>query len=98
MMMARTNGIGRRSGGDVRCEMAPESPCCAITRKPLRGFHSGRNRPRPRGAIDSFERSDAVGEIFRQRDLIPAVEQAHATHRIDAERIGAVAADDLLLL
>ncbi len=57
-----------------------------------------RDRPRPLALVPGLERRDLVAIALGQRDVVPAVEQPHLAHRIDGEVVGAVAADDGLLL
>src|SRR5215831_2157249 len=57
-----------------------------------------RRGPRPCISIPRLERRDPVAIAFRERDVVPALEQALAAHRIDGEGVAAIAADDGLLL
>src|ERR1019366_6991410 len=63
---------------------------------PLSWLH--RLSPRPLLAVRGLERRDPVAMAFRHIDVVPAVEQLIAAHRIDSERKAAVAARDCLLL
>src|SRR5690349_18868776 len=54
--------------------------------------------PRPHRPVIRLEGGDVVAEAVGECDVVPAVEQPCAPHRVDRERIGAVAAHDSLLL
>ena len=57
-----------------------------------------RPSPRPAAAVCGLEGGNPVAVALRQVDVVPAVEQLIAAHRIDAEREGAIAACDRLPL
>src|ERR1700722_2807386 len=53
-----------------------------------------RCRPRAFCTVLGLEGCDAVTKAFRDRDIVPAVEQTHAADGIDNKLIGAIAAHD----
>src|SRR6516225_1203307 len=56
-----------------------------------------RHRPRTLTLVTCIECPDALAIVLGQSEIVPAVEEARATNRIDCEVVDSIAADDHLL-